>query len=238
MFKNLLSTTRQALIPLGLAILATSILAGCVSTSAPNEDLPKVTDEGLHLKKGTKSSALYVLPDADLAQYNRFAIAEVRVAFRDDWLKDQNTTRRAHRVTQKDADEIKSAVSEQFSKIFTEELRKGGYTVVDLDGVDNSAQDLLLLRPAIINLDVTAPDTMTAGRSRTFTASAGSMTLLMGFYDAVSGSLLAQVVDAEAAHDMGHMQISNSVTNMADANRIFRKWAKILVEKTDAAHAK
>jgi hypothetical protein len=110
--------------------------------------------------------------------------------------------------------------------------------VVDLEGVDNSAQDLLLLSPDIINLDVTAPDTMVAGRSRSFTASAGSMTLLMGFYDAVSGSLLARVVDSKAAHDSGYMQISNSVTNMADANRIFRKWAKILVEKTDAAHGK
>jgi hypothetical protein len=210
------------------------MLAGCASTS--NEDLPKVTDEGLHLVKGTKSGALYVLPGADLARYNQFAIAEVRVTFRDDWLEDQNSTRRAHRVTQDDAEGIKSAVSEQFEKIFTEELRKGGYTVVDLDGADNSAQDLLLLRPAIINLDVTAPDTMTAGRSRTFTASAGSMTLLMGFYDAVSGSLLARVADAEAAHDRGYVQISNSVTNMSEANRIFRKWAKVLVEKTDAAH--
>jgi hypothetical protein len=42
-----------------------------------------------------------------------------------------------------------------------------------------------------------------AGRSRSFTASAGSMTLLMGFYDAVSGSLLARVMDAEAARDGG-----------------------------------
>lgn len=236
MFKKFLSAAHSAFRPLGLAVLAMGMLAGCAST--PNEDLPTVTDEGLHLVKGTKSSALYVLPDADLAQYNRFAIAEVRVAFKDDWLKEQNATRRAHRVTQKDADEIKSAVSEQFEKIFTEELQKGGYKVVNLEGVDNSEQDLLLLRPAIINLDVTAPDTMTAGRSRTFTASAGSMTLLMGFHDAVSGSLLARVVDAEAARDTGYMQISNSVTNMSEANRIFRKWAKILVTKTDAAHGK
>jgi len=60
----------------------------------------------------------------------------------------------------------------------------------------------------------------------------------MGFYDAVSGSLLARVVDAEAAHDRGSMQISNGVTNMAEASRIFRKWAQILVQKTDAAHGK
>jgi hypothetical protein len=236
MFKNILSATRSAFLPLGLVIIAMSIVSGCAST--PDEDLPEVTDEGLHLVKGTKSSALYVLPDADLAQYKRFAIAEVRVAFRGDWLKEQNSNRRTHRVTQKDADEIKSAVSEQFEIIFAEELRKGGYTVVDLNVGDNSAQDLLLLSPAIINLDVTAPDTMTAGRSRTFTASAASMTLLMGFHDAVSGSLLARVVDAEAARDRGYVQISNSVTNMADAKRIFRKWAKVLVEKTDAGHGK
>jgi hypothetical protein len=236
MFKNIISTARSALLPFGLVILAMSTVTGCAST--PNEDLPKVTDEGLHLVKGTKSSALYALPDADLAQYDRFSIAEVRVAFRDDWLKDQNSTRRVHRVSQKDADEIKNAVAEKFEEILAEELRKGGYKVVDLDGADNSAQDLLLLSPAIINLDVTAPDTKTAGRSRTFTASAGSMTLLMGFYDAVSGSLLARVVDAEAARDKGYVQISSSVTNMADAKRIFRKWAKVLVEKTDAAHGK
>ena len=236
MFRNFLSAGRSVLPVFGLAILAMGMFAGCAST--PNEDLPKVTDEGLHLVKGTKSGALYVLPDAQLAQYNQFAIAEVRVAFKDDWLKDLNSTRRTHRVSQEDADKIKSAVSEQFEKIFTEELRKGGYKVVDLDGADNSAQDLLVLRPAIINLDVTAPDTKTAGRSRSYTASGGSMTLLMGFYDAVSGSLLARVVDSKAARDSGYMQISNSVTNMAEANRIFRKWAKILVEKTDTAHGK
>ena len=118
MFKKFSSAARSAFRPLGLAVFTMSVLAGCAS--APNEDLPKVTDEGLHLVKGTKSNALYVLPNADMTQYNQFAIAEVRVAFRDHWLKDQNTNRRAHRVTQEDADEIKNAVSEQFKKIFSE----------------------------------------------------------------------------------------------------------------------
>ena len=33
----------------------------------------------------------------------------------------------------------------------------------------------MIVRPAIINLDVTAPDTPTAGRSRTYSSSAGEM---------------------------------------------------------------
>jgi hypothetical protein len=36
---------------------------------------------------------------------------------------------------------------------------------------------MLLLRPAIIDLDITVPDSMSAGRSRTFTASTGAATL-------------------------------------------------------------
>ncbi len=54
----------------------------------------------------------------------------------------------------------------------------------------------------------------------------------------MSSSLLAQVMDAETAPDRGVMQISNSITNMAEANRILRKWAGILVNKIDAAHGK
>ncbi len=220
-----------------LAIITLGILSGCAS--APNEDLPTVNDNGLQLIKGTKSSALYVLPGADLAQFNRFGISDVRVAFREDWLKDENRSRPlGQRVTQEDADKIKGAIGIQFEKILTEELEKAGYQVVDLEGLDNSSQDLLILKPAIINLDINAPDTMSPGRSRTFTASAGSMTVYAEFYDAVSSSLLAQVMDKETAPDNGVMRISNSITNMAEANRILRKWAGILVKKIDAAHGK
>ncbi len=104
--KNILSAT-------GLAIITMGMLAGCAS--APNEDLPTMNDDGLQLIKGTKSSALYVLPGADLAQFSRFGISEVRVAFREDWLKEQNTSRHriGQRVTQEDADEIKEAIGVQ-----------------------------------------------------------------------------------------------------------------------------
>lgn len=122
--------------------------------------------------------------------------------------------------------------------MFTQELEKGGYTVVDYEGVDNSNQDLLVLRPAIVNLDVTAPDTRSPGRTRTFTASAGSMTLVLEFFDSVTSSLLGRVMDAEAARDRGNMHFSNSVTNKAEADRIMRKWARLLVEKLDEVHGK
>ena len=122
--------------------------------------------------------------------------------------------------------------------MFTEELEKGGYSVVDYDDVDNTAQDLLVLRPGIINLDVAAPDTQSPGMSRTYTTSTGSMTLVLEFYDSVTSALLGRVMDEKAVRDQGYMSVSNSVTNKSDADRLMRKWAKLLVAKLDKVHGK
>ena len=215
-----------------------ALVGACASTE--KAEMPKVSDDGLALVEGTEIGAAYRQPGADFTQYNRLAIMDVGVSFRKDWMRDQNRDRVAlsHRITQKDADRVKQSVADEFKSVFTEELDKGGYTVVEYEGVDNSAQDLLVLRPAIVNLDVTAPDTMSPGMSRTYTASTGSMTLVLEFYDSVTSSLLGRVMDAEAVRDAGYMSISNSVTNKADADRIMRKWAKLLVKKLDKVHGK
>ena len=49
----------------------------------------------------------------------------------------------------------------------------------------------MLLRPGIIHLDVTAPNTTRQGRSYSYAASAGSATLYLELYDSVNGESLA-----------------------------------------------
>jgi hypothetical protein len=238
MLNNIRKTGISCLVGPVALIGALSMVTACASTE--KQDLPKVSDDGLTLIEGTEMAAVYVQEGADFTEYKRLAIIDVSVSFRKNWMRDQNANSAAlgSRVSQKDADKIKQAVADEFKSVFAEELEKGGYTVVDYDGVDNSAQDLLVLRPAIVNLDVTAPDTMSPGMSRTYTASAGSMSLYLEFYDSVSSSLLGRVMDAEAARDAGYMSISNSVTNKSEADRILRKWAKLLVKKLDKVHGK
>lgn len=87
---------------------------------------------------------------------------------------------------------------------------------------------MLILRPAIINLDSTAPDLMTAGMSQTFVASAGSMTLYFELYDGKTQVIIARIIDPEAADNAGIAQVSNRVTNTADFDRVVRRWATIL----------
>ena len=228
----------DSIVKLGTLMAAVLLIGACASST--QEQLPAVSEVGLALVEGTRADAVYKNPDADFARYQRVYIADVKVAFRKDWLEDQNRDRRSvsHRITQDDADRIKQAVAEEFSRIFTEELEEGGYPVVSSLSDAGSTDDVLALVPAIVNLDVAAPDTMTPGRSRSFTASAGSMTLYMEFHDAVTGALLGRVVDSQTAPDMGHMQISNSVTNKAEADRMLRKWARKLVERMDAVHGR
>jgi len=215
-------------------LIAATLLIGACATSDKKE-LPAISEDGLVLVEGTQADAVYKLPDADFGQYELVYIADVEVAFRKDWLKDQNRSRPSlgPRLTQEDADRIKQAVATIFTEIFTEELVKGGYKVIASPAEANPTDDVLVLLPAIVNLDVSAPETRMAGRSRTFTASAGSMTLYMEFHDGVTGALLGRVVDSQAARDTTYMQVSNSVTNKAEADRLLRKWARKLVERLD-----
>jgi hypothetical protein len=218
----------QRLVSLAAALL---LVLGSGNALAA-KDLPRETPEGLVLQKGKVADALYVRPGVDFSVYNRVAILECPVAFTKDWQKDQQ--RSGKRIKTADMAEIKAGLSAEFRKIFIEELQaKGGYQVVETGG-----EDVLVLRPAIIDLDVTAPDTMSAGRSYTLSESAGAMTLYLELYDSVTGQLLAKAIDRRSDPSMGGIQWSNGVTNRADADRILRRWASALRERLDEVHGK
>ena len=113
---------------------------------------------------------------------------------------------------------------------FVAELKKGGYAVVDAAG-----PDVLRVQANILNLYVTAPDVMTPGRSRVYTANAGEMTLLAQLSDADSGEVIARVIDRYQARGTASFQLSSSVTNAAEARNAASAWARILRAALDKA---
>lgn len=212
-------------------LLLSALLIGGASVAA-DKGLPDVSHDGLVLQKGKVASVVYVRPGVDFSQYNRIAILDCAVAFRKDWERDQRTS--GKRISQKDMDEIRTGLAAEFLKVFTDELQnKGGYAIVT-----SGADDVLILRPAIIDLDVTAPDTMTAGRSYTLSESSGAMTLYLEVYDSVTGQILARAIDRETSRGTGQIRWQNSVTNRAEADRILRRWASALRERLDEVHGK
>jgi hypothetical protein len=193
------------------------------------------THDGLVLAPGRKVAAAYIDPEADLGIYNKIMMLDCYVAFKKDWQRDQKRAGSRLSVSSSEMERIKTAVAEVFQEAFVEELSKdGGYEIVDTAG-----DDVLLVRPAIIDLDVSAPDTMSAGRSRTYTTTAGAATLFIELYDSVSGDILARAADRREARTMGgHLTYSNRVTNKSDASRMMRSWAKLLRERLDEFHGK
>lgn len=206
-------------------LIVTLFLAMAATFALAKTDLPAVSHDGLHLMPDTKLRAVYMKPGADLSQYDKVKLLDAYVAFRKNWKREHNEDEPFEmRVSDKDMKEIRDRVAKEFAKEFTKVLStEGGHEVVK-----DAGEGVLILRPAIINLDVTAPDLMTAGMSQTVVASAGSMTLYLELYDGKTNAIIARIIDPEAADNVGIAQVANRVTNTADFDRVLRRWAEIL----------
>ena len=216
-----------------LLIFLTIILTGLASVATlakSKKEIPEYTVEGLKLVPDTKDIALvWAEPGANLSQYEKVFLVEPYVAFKKNWQRDQNRSR-GMKVRTNDMDRIKISVKELFMEVFTEELEKGGYTLAT-----ERAENVLIVKPAIIDLNVNAPDVQAAGRTSTYTTSAGSMTLYMELYDSETDDLLAKAMDPTSDRDMGFMQWQTGPANRAAAKRMMQPWAEALRKGLDRA---
>lgn len=203
--------------------IATGLLA-LFANAAFAENAPETWD-GLVEVKSKKFDAAYLAPGADFRPYTKIMVDPTQVAFRKNWMKDINDERGVTRkVTEEDAKEILEAARTNFDDIFHEAFTKAGYTVVTTPG-----PDVLRVATGVVNLYLNAPDTMSATRTRTYTANAGEATLVIELRDALTGALLGRVLDRRETLDSG-MQWSNRVTNTSDFRNLFKTWSSITVK--------
>lgn len=206
-----------------------ALLLATGSLQAASDKLPEMTVDGLHHLSDTELAIVYAQPGADLSRYKRVHLLDAYVAFKKDWRRDQNTGGHL-RVTASDMEEMKTELAKMFRDVFTTTLEEAGYKLVTELG-----EDVLIIRPAIINLDVTAPDTMSSGRTRSYSESSGEMTLYLELYDSVTNALIGKALDRQFDRDTGYFQWQSRVTNRAAAQRILKQWANVLKDGLDAA---
>ena len=214
--------------------LVFTLVFGVAATPLAWGSYPDQTDDGLTRVDSKKADAVYWKEGASLDGYDRVRLEDAEVSFKKNWMRDQNRDRRSpsSRVTSEDMDDIREALAGLFREVFTQELEKGGYEVVN-----ESGPDVLLLQPSIVDLDVAAPDISSQpGRTRTYTTSAGEMTLHLEFRDSETNALMGRAIDRREDRAVGRIQYTSRVTNQADARRILGSWAKALVEALDEAH--
>jgi hypothetical protein len=217
---------RRVFFKLALACVAALVMPAFAAAQPPGEW------DGLVLRPSSAVDLLYVRPEASLAGYKRVRLEPLQVSFHQDW--NPNRTRHGtSRLTAADFDNIKTSLANTFATTATSELARGGYAVVTEPG-----EDVLDVTPLIVNLIITAPDTQTAGRTRTYTANPGQMTLVAELRDSETGQILVRVADNQRARSTGIFQWTTSVSNTAAARQIITGWAATLRRQLDAANGR
>jgi hypothetical protein len=213
-----------------LSLLTTLLSVGCASTS---ETVPTTTPDGLELVRSEKHSAVYIKPEAQLDLYNEFAIVPCEVAFRKNWQRDYNSAHRSsgQQIKERDIDRIKRELGEECTTFFTDALSEAPpYNLVT---EWQQGQDVLLVRPNIVNLNITSPDVSSPSMTRSYSASAGSMTLYLELIDAETSEVLVRAYDSKADPD-SFVNYANKITNRQAADRMLKNWATRLREAMDA----
>jgi hypothetical protein len=188
---------------------------------------PPATWDNLVKVKSNRMQHIYLLPGADFRPYTKVMLDPTEVAFKKNWQREYNSrTIRSlsGRITDADVEQMVDEGGKGASEIFAQSFAAGGFPVVNAP-----SPDVLRVRTAVVNLTVTSPDKMTAGRSRTYSGEAGTANLVVELRDSVSGALLGRVVDGQVAGDSSIMMSRTRASNRADFRALAKNWAKEMV---------
>jgi hypothetical protein len=216
---------RRAFLSLAAALVAVAV-AGCATPQRGPAEW-----DGLVRQPNTRLDAVFLKPDAEIPTYRNVILAPATVQFARNWDPNRGGRSLSRRLDTGDMVAIKDSLATMFGDIFREELTGGGYQIVTEPGPDT-----LLVIPAIVDLFISAPDTTGAGRTRTYTANSGRMTLVLELRDSVTGETLARIVDSQSGRNIGVMTIANRTTNTADARRAITTWAQALRRGLDSLY--
>lgn len=200
------------------AMAVSFVAAGAVPAGATD---PQPWD-GLVEVNAPRMDVAFLRPGADFRPYSKVMLDQPEVAFQKDWIRRMNSGMNRH-VTDADAQKILSAVRTSTYDIFAEAFTNAGYAVVTEPGAD-----VLRVRSGVVDLYVNAPDTGSAGITRTYTANAGEATLVLELRDSVSNALLGRVLDRRETR--GLPGASNSVSNASEYRQLAKQWAGISVK--------
>jgi len=173
----------------------------------------------------------YARPGSTLAPYKRVRLDPVAVEFHRQWNPERTGSRL--KLTSQDKENIRVAVAEIVQDEFAKEMQRGGAYPVTSD----AGNDVLVIKPRIVNVYLNAPDAGNSARTRTFVSTAGEMTLVAELSDSASGQVLTRVADRREATTTGfRLGRVNGFVNENEAREIASQWARILRRTLDQAH--
>jgi hypothetical protein len=210
--------------PLALALALASPLAAALQDAEAamgRDGLQKISIKDLDLA--------FARPGATLTAYRRIQVEPVAVEFSRQWNPERTGSRL--KMTSEERERIRAALA----GIVQHELARG----LQQDGryqlANEAGPDVLRIRPRLLKVYINAPDASNAPRTRTYTWSAGEMTLLAELNDSASGKVLARIADRRES-DNFRLQLTNGMVNENEARTIAAAWARALRKALDGEH--
>jgi hypothetical protein len=175
-----------------------------------------LTPEGLLAVENAEVGFAAIRPGVDLARYDELLLLPVAFKFKEG----------SRELSEAQLDDMRRWFRADFSRQLQE---KGSYNLVDHPG-----PSALLVRAALIDIEVTAPP---GQGDDVVIREAGEVTLVAEFRDSQTGELLARAADRRRIEMVGGTPYqSTAVTNIANTRRLFRQWATLLRKRLDRAH--
>jgi hypothetical protein len=207
---------------------------GGPALAAPPDTVIASTSSSLVAVPSRTLDEFYVLPKSDLAGYRKILIDPAVVRLQKGWLKNMNQYRDVSRwLVPEDAQQIANDAAGAMGAAVAAAFTARGYEIAAAPG-----PGVLRLTPSVSDLYVNAPDVPAPGiQIGIVHMDAGTATLQLEARDAVTGTLLGQVVDRDTAREVGRFDRATRVSNTFWFEAMFRQWASNCAKAFEAANA-
>lgn len=208
-------------------LFAAALAAVMVAVAAPGlmakEQPPQVTQDGLVLQKKGTFQYTWLKPDVDFSQYDKvLIIGDGDLEFRD--VGPARKSRSRPLMSHERFFGVSEADQARFGEVAGESFEKQLQKARNLTVVNEPGEGVLIIRAHARDVVSQVPPQL-AGRGEVYSRNVGQATVVMEFYDGVSGEPVALGMERSAiarpGHDIDMMMPLNSVTAWAEV----RRWA-------------
>ena len=206
--------------------LAASLASGCAADPPPDE----TTADGLVRVVSRSVGGVYRAPDSTFIQYQRVILEPPSISFAEDWAEMHP------KVGPAEIARIRAESVHMFRDEFAREfVKRGSYKFAD-----EPAPDVLLIVPAIEELNIMAPEAGDGPGERTYlTMRPVTMKVTGDIRDAVTGKVVGRVITFHPAEQNpnSELRLANRSANAQEQRRVFAEWSLLVHEALNVAKA-
>jgi len=215
-----------------LLIISVSLLAACASDPMMQTGAnAQISYDGLHKVDNTRMKDTWAKQDLDLNGYTKVLIVSAGIEYRSVRPVNRSSYARSRSSEFPLSEKQKRKLEISAREAFLEELKN----TEKFELVAEPGADVLSLSVALLDVVSSVPPESIGSRTDFYLKELGSATLVLELRDSQSGEIFVRTIDRRKA-ESAFIRESNPVTNMAEAKRSFRRWARILREGLDKAY--